>query len=239
MRVIVTLIGMRSRSYRKLSVVLQKRTNGKAGKPKTFTYLFHVHSSSKECLSLTLIMDCTERLINHSKGKDERKEHYSGKRRGLRSRIMWPVSEAERCCTWVTRTRARSMTNCFVTRKITGFWKGASCRRTRGFRGINRRGRNLSTPKETANGELNQSEKERNREISQQRVKVEHQIGGIKRCNIVMHPLRTRTDHFTDTSMEVTCGLHNLQLSHRQLKLSNWSRGGSDTVFMQTLLVSD
>ncbi|WP_088892440.1 hypothetical protein [Leptolyngbya ohadii] len=49
-----------------------------------------------------------------------------------------------------------------------------------------------------------------------EQVEIEHHIGGIKRCNIVVHPLRTRTDYFTDTVMEIACGLHNFRLSQRQ-----------------------
>ncbi|PZV07035.1 MAG: transposase, partial [Leptolyngbya sp.] len=60
--------------------------------------------------------------------------------------------------------------------------------------------------------------KHHNREISSERVEIEHQIGGIKRCNIVVHKFRNRTDHYADDVMETACGLHNLRLTHRQLK---------------------
>jgi hypothetical protein len=46
-------------------------------------------------------------------------------------------------------------------------------------------------------------------------IEVEHHIGGIKRWLIVVHPLRSRTDHFADDVMETACGLHNFRFSHR------------------------
>jgi hypothetical protein len=65
--------------------------------------------------------------------------------------------------------------------------------------------------------ELTQVEKQRNREISSERVEIEHQIAGIKRCKIVVDKFRNRVAHFVDDVMETACGLHNFRLSYRQL----------------------
>jgi hypothetical protein len=67
---------------------------------------------------------------------------------------------------------------------------------------------------------LTEIDKQGNRQISSERIEVEHHIGGIKRCNIVVHPLRSRTDHFADDVMETACGLHNFRFSHRQLAVA-------------------
>ncbi|UBF24042.1 transposase family protein [Kovacikia minuta CCNUW1] len=45
-----------------------------------------------------------------------------------------------------------------------------------------------------------------------------YQISSIKRCNILVHPFRNRTEYFVDEVMETACGLHNFRLTHRQLK---------------------
>ncbi len=66
---------------------------------------------------------------------------------------------------------------------------------------------------------INRPDKQRNREIAQERVEIEHHLSGIKRCNILVHPLRNRTDYFVDEVMETACGLHNFRLTHRQLKV--------------------
>jgi hypothetical protein len=39
-------------------------------------------------------------------------------------------------------------------------------------------------------------------------VEVEHQIGGIKRCKIVVDKFRNRVAHYIDDLMETACGLH-------------------------------
>jgi hypothetical protein len=47
---------------------------------------------------------------------------------------------------------------------------------------------------------------------------VEHQIGGIKRCQIVVQKFRNWVDHYLDDVMETACGLHNFWLTHRQTR---------------------
>ncbi|WOD39760.1 transposase family protein [Nodosilinea sp. E11] len=59
-------------------------------------------------------------------------------------------------------------------------------------------GRNMTTAIETMN----------NRSISSLRVAVEHHIGGIKRCQILVQPFRNWVDHYVDDVMETACGLH-------------------------------
>ena len=76
---------------------------------------------------------------------------------------------------------------------------------------------NIKQPKKKPrNGELTVEEKEKNREISKVRVEVEHQIGGVKRCQIVVQKFRNWVDHFIDDVMGTACGLHNFRLTHRQ-----------------------
>jgi hypothetical protein len=66
-------------------------------------------------------------------------------------------------------------------------------------------------------GELTEAEKDKNREISRERVEIEHQIGGIKRCKIVTDMFRNRKDYYGDDVFETAFGLHNFRLHHRQL----------------------
>ncbi|MDJ0589869.1 MAG: transposase family protein [Pleurocapsa sp. MO_226.B13] len=64
-------------------------------------------------------------------------------------------------------------------------------------------------------GELTAAEKERNREISSQRILVEHHIGSVKRSNIVHQTFRNRKDDYVDLVMETASGLHNFRVSQR------------------------
>jgi len=88
-----------------------------------------------------------------------------------------------------------------------------------GFQGFAPPGVTIRQPKKKPrNQPLSEADKQQNREIARERVEIEHQIGGIKRCNILVHKFRNRTDHFIDDVMETACGLHNFRLTHRQLK---------------------
>jgi len=85
-----------------------------------------------------------------------------------------------------------------------------------GFQGFEIPGVIVVQPKSIPRGgELTEDEKERNRTISKVRVRVEHSIGGVKRCRIVKDKLRNWKPGFKDFVMETCCGLHNFRLSFR------------------------
>ena len=69
--------------------------------------------------------------------------------------------------------------------------------------------------KKPRNGELTEVEKVINRGISSLRVEVEHHIGGIKRCQILVQKFRNRVEGFVDDVMETACGLHNFRSEQR------------------------
>jgi hypothetical protein len=99
------------------------------------------------------------------------------------------------------------------------FPEGSTLLQDTGFQGFAPPGVTIRQPKKKPrNQALREADKQRNREISKERVEIEHQIGGIKRCNILVHKFRNRTDHYVDDVMETACGLHNFRLTHRQLK---------------------
>jgi hypothetical protein len=50
------------------------------------------------CPSLEFIIDGTERAINRPQDKEKQKTYYSGKKKGIRSRITSSLSEVARCC---------------------------------------------------------------------------------------------------------------------------------------------
>ena len=105
-----------------------------------------------------------------------------------------------------------------------GFYKegyrfppGSKLLQDTGFQGYKPDGVIILQPKKKPrNGELTAVEKVLNRAISSVRVEVEHQIGGVKRSQIVVQKFRNRVENFVDKVMETACGLYNLQLSYRQ-----------------------
>jgi hypothetical protein len=69
--------------------------------------------------------------------------------------------------------------------------------------------------KKPRGGELTPEEKERNRELSRVRVRVEHSLAGVKRSRSVKDVLRNTKEGFSDLAMLAACGLHNLRLECR------------------------
>ena len=67
--------------------------------------------------------------------------------------------------------------------------------------------------KKSKNKKLTEKQKERNREISQQRVVVEHSIGGLKRYKILADRLRLKRFDFYNEIVGLCSGLWNYKLS--------------------------
>jgi hypothetical protein len=74
--------------------------------------------------------------------------------------------------------------------------------------------------KKPRGGELTPAQKERNREISSQRIAVEHHLGGVKRSRIVHDTFRNRKEDYIDVVMETACGLHKFRLTQRQVSVA-------------------
>jgi len=66
--------------------------------------------------------------------------------------------------------------------------------------------------KRSKNKKLTKEQKERNKEISQKRVIVEHSIGGLKRYKILTDRLRLKRFDFYDEIVGVCAGLWNYKL---------------------------
>lgn len=99
------------------------------------------------------------------------------------------------------------------------FPEGSKLWQDTGFQGFAPAGVSIKQPKKKPQkAALTDSQKEENRQVSKVRVEVEHQIGGIKRCQIVVQKFRNWVDHYVDDVMETACGLHNFRLTHRRGK---------------------
>ncbi|MBD1913201.1 MULTISPECIES: transposase family protein [unclassified Leptolyngbya] len=175
----------------------------------------------QECVGLELIIDATERRIPRPKDKDERKQHYSGKKKTFTVKNLL-ISQRQGKVLYLSDTyEGKKHDKAICDEEDYRFPEGTQLWKDTRFQGYEPEGVKTHQPKKKPrNGELSEADKERNQEISREHVQIEHHIGGIKRCNIVVHPLRTRTDHFTDTVMEAACGLHNFRLSQRQLAVA-------------------
>lgn len=73
----------------------------------------------------------------------------------------------------------------------------------------------LSLPhKKPKKQELSAEQKQENREFAQERVEVEHAIGGLKRYRILSDRLRVHDVDLYDNVVEVCAGLWNFYLTH-------------------------
>ena len=169
------------------------------------------------CPSLEFMIDGTERPINRPKDKVDRKTYYSGKKKAhtVKNNV---ISERKGKVVFLSDTyEGKKHDKKIADEEDYEFPEGSTVWQDTGFQGFAPTGVNIKQPqKKPRNGELTAEAKEKNREISKVRVEVEHQIGGIKRCQIVVQKFRNWVDYYIDDVMETACGLHNFRLTHRQ-----------------------
>ena len=171
----------------------------------------------KRCPRLAFMIDGTERPINRPQDKADRKRYYSGKKKA--HTVKNNVISARRgkvlflSDTYEGKKHDKKIADAEAYR----FPQGSVLWQATGFQGFAPHGVRIKQPKKKPrNAELSEAEKEENRQLSKIRVEVEHQIGGIKRCQIVVQKFRNWVDHYIDAVMETACGLHHFRLSHRQ-----------------------
>ena len=173
------------------------------------------------CPSLELMIDGTERPINRPKDKVERKLYYSGKKKAhtVKNNV---VSERRGKVVFLSDTyEGKKHDKKIADEEGYEFPEGSRLWQDTGFQGFAPDGVVIEQPKKKPrNGTLTPEEKEQNRQISKVRVEVEHHIGGIKRCQIVVQKFRNWVEHYIDDVMETACGLHNFRLTHRQRRKS-------------------
>lgn len=81
-----------------------------------------------------------------------------------------------------------------------------------GFQGIDPQNVLVIMPEKKPKGkQLSSHQKATNALISSIRVKVEHDIGGVKRCRIIRNKVRLHGGEARDRMMNIACGLHNLR----------------------------
>ncbi len=85
-----------------------------------------------------------------------------------------------------------------------------------GFQGYKPKGVVVIQPMKKPRGrELTEEQKTANRQISRQRVVVEHAIGGVKIWRMVKEQIRSWCHRLRDRVLYLACGLHNFRLKCR------------------------
>ena len=177
----------------------------------------NVEAVLSACPSLEFIIDGTERPINRPKDKEKQKSHYSGKKKShtVKNNV---ITERGGKVLYLSGTcEGKRHDKKLADDERYCFPPGSKLLQDTGFQGYRPKGATIIQPKKKPRGgELTSDEKILNRAISSLRVEIEHQIGGIKRCQIVVQNFRNRMDDFIDEVMETACGLHNFRLAHRR-----------------------
>jgi hypothetical protein len=173
----------------------------------------------RECPSLEFLMDGTERPIHRPQDPDRQEHYYSGKKKRHSVKNI-VISERGGKVVFLSDTYSgRVHDKAIGDGEEYAFPEGSTLWQDTGFQGFAPLGVTIRQPqKKPRNQTLSETDKQHNQAISRERVEIEHQIGGIKRCNIVAHPFRHRMKDYVDEVMETACGLHNFRLTHRQLK---------------------
>jgi len=173
----------------------------------------------KQCPSLEFLIDGTERPIVRPQDKLAQQGTYSGKKkRNTLKNVI--ISERQGKVQYLSDPYGgRVHDKAICDGEEYEFPEGSRLCQDRGFQGFAPAGVTIRQPqKKPRKQSLSTTQKEENQAISRERVEIEHQIGGIKRCNIVSHPFRNRTDYDADDGMETACGLNNFRLTHRRAK---------------------
>lgn len=176
----------------------------------------NLESVLRRCPSLEFIIDGTERRINRPKDKTDRKTYYSGKKKTYTVKNLIIPERGGKVRYLSDTYEGKKHDKAIADEEDLQFPDGSTLWQDTGFQGFAPEGVSIQQPKKKPrNGSLTPIEKINNQSISSLRVEVEHHIGGIKRCQILVQPFRNWVDHYVDDVMETACGLHNFRLTHR------------------------
>ena len=171
----------------------------------------------KMCPDLEFIIDGTERPIRRPKNKAQQKEYYSGKkgRHTVKNNVVTEKS-TKKVKVLSPTCEGKKHDKKLADEQAIPFPKGSKVRQDLGFQGYQPTGVTIYQPMKKPKGkELTPEQKQINKELSKERIGVEHSIGGIKVFGIVHDIFRNFREGYADLVMETACGLHNWRLDFR------------------------
>lgn len=171
------------------------------------------------CPELEFVIDGTERPIARPQDNGKRNQHYSGKKKRttVKNNLITERRRGGKVKFLSETVEGKRHDKKLADDEQYEFPEGSKMWKDTGFQGYEPEGVETFQPKKKPRGkELTEQEKERNQELSSERVIVEHHIGGVKRSRIVHDTFRNRKDNYVDIVMETACGLHNYRVSQRQ-----------------------
>jgi hypothetical protein len=158
-------------------------------------------------------MDETEREIGHSTVMHVQKEYYSGKKGTHTIKKTFPTNQQGKVLflgeTFQGSTHDKKL---YEKTELTFPDKDQCLLGDLGFQGIDPQNVLVVMPEKKPKGkELSSQQKSVNTFISSIRVKVEHDIAGVKRCRIIRNKVRLHGLDVRDRIVNIVCGLHHLR----------------------------
>jgi hypothetical protein len=169
------------------------------------------------CPELTFIIDGTDRPIRRPQDGEDRRKDYSGKkkRHAKRNIVITDKATGEVLGLGATQPGSKHDKACADEENYT-FPSGSTLFQDTGFQGYAPDGASTKQPTKKPRGkELSPEQKDENREVSRERVLIEHSIGGMKIFQSVSTIFRNIKEGFDDLVIETVCGLFNFIRSCR------------------------
>ena len=169
------------------------------------------------CPELEFIIAGTERSIRRPKSKDQQESHYSGKKKRHTVKNNLVTEKRTKKVKVLSATcEGKKHDKKLADEQAIPFPPGSKVWKDTGFQGYEPEGVTTYQPMKKPKGkELTTEQKQKNKELSRERIGVEHSIGGIKVFRIVHDIFRNFRKGFDDLVMETACGLHNWRLDFR------------------------
>jgi hypothetical protein len=169
------------------------------------------------CPELQFIVDGTERPIRRPQDSERQRNDYSGKKKRHTKKNIVITEKATGKILGLGKTQPGSRHDkACIDEEQYRFPEGSTLYQDTGFQGYAPENVSIHQPTKKPRGkELTPEQKTANRLISQERIGVEHSIGGIKVFHIASNTFRNIKEGFCDLVMEVACGLFNFCRSCR------------------------
>ncbi len=168
------------------------------------------------CPGLEFIIDGSERPVRRPKDGQRQKALYSGKKkRHTVKNIVITDKRTKKIKVLSATSEGKKHDKILADEQAYPFPKDAKLWKDTGFQGYEPVNTTTFQPTKKPKGrELTTQQKANNRMLSQQRIGVEHSLGGVKVFRIVSDVLRNFKDGFADAVIVIACGLHNFRLDH-------------------------
>lgn len=160
--------------------------------------------------------DGTERPIQRPKDNEKQKKYYSGKQRTHTVKNNMLANAICKVIFLTPTVEGKKHDKKIADESGYKLPEGSKLLQDTGFQGFSVSNVEILQPTKKPRGkELTQEQKDKNRNISKIRIRIEHVVNGVKRYRIVKDKCRNWSKGFTDQVMEIACGLHNLRLDYR------------------------